>query len=102
MTRLSNAQADEAARLPSHRPVTNAVNALIRSLGDLDQAGQARAAICRALSQKLDQIGESKTGASVLAASRASRDLALLLEGLVNPGSQAAAAALLRDIFRDD
>jgi len=99
---LSKAQAEAASKLPEHRPVTNAVNALIRSMGDLDPAGEARAAICRSLAHKIDVNERSSTGASVLAASRASRDLALLLEGLINPGSQAAAAALLKDIFRDD
>lgn len=81
-----------AKRQPS-RPVTNAVNALVRSL-TLDEAGKARAEVARALAKRMDQPGTGATSVALL-----SRELRSVLAEVIDPDSQRAAADIIRSIF---
>jgi hypothetical protein len=94
MPTLNNDQASEAARQPASKPTTNAVNALVRSLGDLDPAGQTRAAIARQLARKMDQPGTGATSLALL-----SRELRSVLTELIDPSHSNAAEDLIRSIF---
>lgn len=96
---LSNDDAAEAAALPARRPVHRAVTAAIESLGTLDPPGRARAQVALALASKLDQAAASKTGAIALATSSLSRELTRVLDSLVDPGRETAAAELIARIF---
>lgn len=98
---LSNAAADAAAKQPSCKPVTNAVNGLIREL-DLDGVGKARAAIALNLARRLDASVDARAGTVAQAASGLSKELERLLSAMVDPGRDAAAMELIANIFRRD
>lgn len=92
---ISKSKAAEAAKEPSSKPVTNGVNALLRSL-DLDEAGAARAAIARQLARRMDAPGTGATSLALL-----SRELRSVLADVLDPDRQNAAAELVRSIFSD-
>lgn len=96
---LSNAAAKEAASQPCHKPVTNAVNGLIREL-DLDGVGRARAAIALNLARRLDASVDARAGTVAQAASGLSKELERLLAAMVDPGRDAAAMEMIASIFR--
>ena len=91
---LSNAAAREAARQTTSKPVTNGVNALVRSLGDLDANATARVAIARQLARKMDTPGTGATSLALL-----SRELRSVLAELINPSRDAHTADLIARIF---
>jgi len=93
---LSKAKAAEAAKLPSRKPVTNGVNALLRGLS-LDGAGKARAEVARALAKRMDQPGTGATSLALL-----SRELRSVMADLLDPDHQQHAADLIKSIFSDD
>jgi hypothetical protein len=93
---ISKARAAEAAKQPSQKPVTNAINALVRSLAPLDEPGKARAANAKTLGRRLDTPGTGATSAALL-----SRELRSVLADLIDPDRQNAAADLVRSIFSD-
>ncbi len=95
MPSLSNSDADELAKLPSYRPVTNGVNALIASL-TLDAAGEARAALARSLAHRIDRPSTGATSHALL-----SRELRSVLADLIDPDAKAAAADLIKSIFAE-
>ena len=97
---LSDEKAWEAAR-KKPTPVTDDVNAYIKSLGELNPFQKAQASNIRALSLKIDQNAENKSGASVLSAARAAKDLASLLSLLGTP-SGSDAADLFKSFFTED
>jgi hypothetical protein len=92
---ISKAAAAEAAKAPSVKPVTNGVNALLRSL-DLDEAGIARAAIARQLARRMDTPGTGSTSLALL-----SRELRSVLADIIDPDAKNTAADLVRSIFSD-
>jgi hypothetical protein len=92
---ISKANAAEAAKGPSQKPVTNGVNGLLRSL-TLDEAGEARAAIARQLARKMDAPGTGATSLALL-----SRELRSVLADLIDPDRANAAAELVKSIFSD-
>ncbi len=92
---ISKTEAAKRAATPGSRQVTTAVNALVRSLADLDAAGEARAAIARQLARKMDLPGTGATSLALL-----SRELRSVLDALVDPTRAAAAASLIAVIFR--
>jgi hypothetical protein len=92
---VSKAEAVTRAREPQSRQILTAVNALVRSLGDIDDAGKARAAIARQLARKMDQPGTGATSLALL-----SRELRSVLGDLVDPSRDHAAASLISEIFR--
>jgi hypothetical protein len=98
---LSNEQANEAAKMPSRKPLVNAVNALIRSL-ELDAVGKARAELALNLARRLDASVDAKAGTVAQAASGLSKELERLLSTLVDPSRDAAAMELVASIFRGD
>ncbi len=93
---LSKKAADEAAKTPSQKPVTNGVNGLLRSLS-LDEAGRARAEIARSLAKRMDIPGTGATSLALL-----SRELRSVLADILDPDRQNAAADLVRSIFSDN
>jgi hypothetical protein len=93
---VSKAKAAELAKVPASKPVTNGVNALLRSL-TLDEAGEARAAIARQLARRMDTPGTGATSLALL-----SRELRSLLADLIDPDRAGAAADLIKSIFSDD
>ena len=97
---LSDEKAWEAAK-KKPTPVTDAVNEYIKSLGELNPFQNAHAANVRALSLKIDSNADIKSGASVLSAARAAKDLASLLSLLGTP-SGSDAADLFRSFFTED
>lgn len=90
---ISTAEARKRAAAPT--PVSTAVNALVKSLGDLDAAGKARAAIASQLARKMDQPSTGATSLALL-----SRELRSVLDALVDPSRDTAAASLIAEIFR--
>jgi hypothetical protein len=98
---ISNERADEAVRLPSRKPILNAVNKLIRSL-ELDPAGEVRAELARNIAQRLDTSVDLKAGTVAQAASGLSKELQSLLVSLVDPSKDSAAAEIIAAIFRGD
>jgi hypothetical protein len=92
---ISNAQAAEAARQPTRKPVTNAVNALMRSL-TLDEAGEARAELARSLAKRIDTPGTGATSLALL-----SRELRSVLADLLDPDRENAAAELIKGLFAE-
>ena len=92
---ISKSQAAENAASPSTKPVTNGVNALLRSL-TLDEAGKARAAIAKQLAKRMDTPGTGATSLALL-----SRELRSVLADIIDPDRENAAAELVRSIFSD-
>jgi len=97
---VSNDEAWEKVR-KQRTPVTDAVNAFIKSLGDLNPFQTAQAANVRALSLKIDQNQSIKSGASVLSAARAAKDLASLLSMLGTPDGTSA-SEIFKSFFEED
>jgi len=93
---LSKTKAATAAKTPSAKPVTNGVNALLRSM-TLDEAGRARAEIARTLAKRMDTPGTGATSLALL-----SRELRSVLADILDPDRQNAAADLVRSIFSDN
>ena len=73
---------------------SGALNAFVRSLGDLDASGQARAAIARRLANKMDGAGTGATSLALL-----SRELRSVLCDMVDPSRDTKAADLIARIF---
>jgi hypothetical protein len=92
---ISKARAVEAAKAPNRKPVTNGVNALVRSL-TLDEAGIARSEIARALAKRMDTPGTGATSLALL-----SRELRSVLADMIDPDRSNAAADLIQSIFSD-
>jgi hypothetical protein len=92
---LSTRAAGEAAKMPTQKPVTNGVNALLRSM-TLDEAGKARAEIARSLAKRMDTSGTGATSLALL-----SRELRSVIADLLDPDRRNAAADLVRSIFSD-
>ena len=92
---ISKSLAAEHAASPSTKPVTNGVNALLRSL-TLDEAGKARAAIAKQLAKRMDTPGTGATSLALL-----SRELRSVLADIIDPDRENAAAELVRSIFSD-
>ena len=92
---LSNAEAAEAAKQPSVKPVTNAVNKLVRGL-NLDEAGAARAEVARTLAKRMDQPTTGATSLALL-----SRELRSVLADVLDPDREGAAAELIRNLFTE-
>jgi hypothetical protein len=84
------------------RPVLAAVNAEIRSLGDLDDHQTTTAALAKALAQKVDQAAASKTGAIALAVGSLVKELRSTLEELRSPSNDAANSDLVRFLMEDE
>lgn len=96
---LSNEDAWKAARKGQPTPVTDAVRELVESLGALDPAGNATSAICLNLAEQLDANRGTRTGTGLMAASKASRDLAILLQTLTDPSKASSIDELFRNIL---
>lgn len=84
------------------RPVTAAVNAEIRSLGDLTEQQVTTAAMAKALAGKIDQASVSKTGAVALAVGALIKELRSTMVELRAPLSDANNADLMRFLTEDD
>lgn len=84
------------------RPVTAAVNAEVRSLGDLTEHQVTTAALAKALAQKVDQAASSKTGAIALAVGSLIKELRSTMEELRSPSSDAANSDLVRFLMEDE
>jgi len=84
------------------RPATAAVNAEIRSLGDLNHHQATTAALAKALAQKIDQAASSKTGAIALAVGSLIKELRSTMEELRSPSSDAANSDLVRFLMSED
>jgi hypothetical protein len=93
---VSKAKAAEKATQPTQKPVTNAVNRLVRGL-TLDDAGTARAEVARSLAKRIDTPGTGATSLALL-----SRELRSVLADIIDPDRQNAAADLVRSIFSDN
>lgn len=93
---VSKSTAAAKAGEPTTKPVTNGVNALLRSL-TLDEAGRARAAIAKQLARRMDTPGTGSTSLALL-----SRELRSVLADILDPDRQNAAADLIASVFRDN
>jgi hypothetical protein len=92
---ISNAKASEAAKAGPAKPVTNAVNRLVRSL-TLDEAGEARAEIAKSLARRIDTPGTGSTSLALL-----SRELRSVLADVLDPDRENAAAELIKGLFSE-
>jgi hypothetical protein len=90
---ISKQKAAEIAKQPAQKPVTNAVNALVRSI-TLDDVGKARAEVARALARRMDLPGTGATSLALL-----SRELRSVLADVIDPDREGAAAELIRSLF---
>ncbi len=84
------------------RPVTAAVAAEVRSMGDLTEHQITTAAMAKALAQKIDQASTSKTGAVALAVGALIKELRSTMEELRAPAVDATNAELMRFITEED
>jgi hypothetical protein len=84
------------------KPVTSAVLAEIRSMGDLNEKQVTTAAMAKAIAQKLDQAAASKTGAIALAVSSLTRELRSTMEELRSPSTEAANTDLVKFLMAED
>lgn len=99
MPTMTNAQADEAARQPSRKPLTNAVHCVLRSLEPLDAISRARGEAALNLARRLDATVDARAGTQSQAAPGMTKELDRLLSSLVDPQKDAAALQLIADIF---
>ncbi|MGA8724135.1 MAG: hypothetical protein WB565_03785 [Acidimicrobiales bacterium] len=81
-----------------HRPVTEAVTALLESL-ELDEMGRARAAVALSLAQRIDDTTSATTGAVAMAAAGLSRELQVTLEAILAPAQAESADAFLHRLI---
>ena len=97
---MSNSAAKELAKLPEHRPTYTATVKAITSLGDLDPVRNAQAEAIKILAIKIDQLFSTATGSTLMATTRAVKDLVALLSALSAPTASSSAdlfAAILQD-----
>lgn len=98
---MSAAKAKELALLPEHRPTYNGVSKFIESLETLTPLQHVQSEALKILAIKIDQLYSTKTGTTLMASTRAIKDLFALLNVLDAP-SAAASADLFRSILTSD
>jgi hypothetical protein len=84
------------------RPVSAAVAAEIRAMGDLTEAQVTTAAMAKALAGKIDNSASSRTGAIAIAVGALVKELRSTMEELRAPQTDAANSDLLRFLTSED